>query len=340
MPKQLSIIIPGCNEFPMNAFTVQSVIATMDCTPLDYEVIYIDNQSDGWEGPPKDSSEKEKEKWKRDSKENLDRRNFLNGKARHRLKTLHYDDKLSHWNAKMVGVEAAKATTLFFMDAHCILEPNSLLDMFKAYKTQYTKINGSLHMPIRYMLDIPGRELVYQYIYNRPNGEMHYTFRRMTEREKIHKVPCMSTCGMMIEKEFLVDACGGWPRELGIYGGGENFLNYTMAVLGYEKSIWPFNPIHHYAFRRGYAWKYDDFVRNHIIAAYMWGGEEWIDRLIVGRIKVKNDRPAVLNGMKLDVMSKCKEQREHIKSQQKYTPEEWAAKMYKEHYDYISKYEE
>jgi glycosyltransferase involved in cell wall biosynthesis len=310
MAKQLSIIIPGTNEFPQNAFTVQNVITTLECTPLDYEVIYIDNKS-------------------------TVEPNFLDGKAKNRLTTLHYDDKLSHWNAKMVGVEAAKATTLFFMDAHCILQPDSLLNMFKAYKTQYTSLNGSLHMPISYLLEVPGRELTYKHFYNKPYGIMHYSFTRMRTRDKIHKIPSMSSCGCMIEKEILIDACGGWPRELGIYGGGENFLNYTMAVLGYDKNIWPFNPIHHYAYRRGYSWNYDDFVRNHIIACYMWGGEVWVDRYIVGRQAIKGDKPAVLNGMKDDVISKCSEQREHIKSLQKYSPEEWMDKMREELPQYI-----
>ena len=38
----LSIIIPGCNEWPMNAFTIQSI---RDCIgdKLDYEILYIEN---------------------------------------------------------------------------------------------------------------------------------------------------------------------------------------------------------------------------------------------------------------------------------------------------------
>lgn len=310
MAKQLSIIIPGCNEFPQNAFTVQNVIATMECTPLDYEILYIDNQS-------------------------TVEPDFLDGKAKHRLRTFHYDKKLSHWCAKNIGILEARADTLFFMDAHCVLESNALLNMFKAYKTQYQSLNGSLHMPINYMLDIPGRELVYQLIYNKPNGEMHYTFRRQTERKKIYKVPCMSTCGMMVSKEIMMDAVGMWPWEMGIYGGGENFLNYTMAVLGYDINIWPFQPIHHYAYRRGYSWNYDNFQRNRIIASYMYGGEEWADLYIAGRVRIKNDKPAVLNAMKEDILENCWPQRAYIKEAQKYTLEEWMVKVREEVPQYI-----
>lgn len=354
MAKQLSIIIPSCNEFPQNAFTVASVIATMECTPLDYEIIFIDNRSDGWKGPPEDYGKKQKEElkaqdkeipedfdeklmeqWKTQNKDILFRRKWLDGKAKHRLRVLHYDDKQSHWCAKNIGIQEAKADTLFFMDAHCILESNALLNMFEAYKRQYQSLNGSLHMPINYLLEEPGRELIYQHIYNRPDGELHYTFRRQTERKKIYKVPCMSTCGMMISKEILVDAVGMWSWEMGIYGGGENFLNYTMAILGYDINIWPFLAIQHYAYKRGYGWTYDNFQRNRIIASYMYGGEEWADLYIAGRVRIKNDRPEVLNAMKDDIIPKCKEQREHIKSQQKYTPEEWMAKVREELPQYI-----
>jgi glycosyltransferase involved in cell wall biosynthesis len=310
MGKALSIIIPSRNEFPQVAFTIQNVITTLECTPLDYEVLLIDNMS---------TVEK----------------HWLDGKARHRLRVFHHDDHEGHWGAKNVGIENAKADTLFFMDAHCIVEPNALVNMFKDYKTKYTTLNGSLHMPIRYLLDVPGRELVYQHTYNKPDGLMLYSFRRMTEYKKIHKVPCMSTCGMMISKEILVDELGMWPAELGIYGGGENWLNFTMAMIGRDINIWPFNPIHHYAYKRGYGWNYDNFQRNHIIAAYHWGGVEWVDRFIKWKIKTKGDKFEILNEMKEDIMVKCSEQKEHIESQRLYTPETWMEKVRREMPEYI-----
>ncbi len=314
MPKQLSIIIPSRNEFPQNAFTVQNVIATMECTPLDYEIIYVDNMS---------TTEK----------------HWLDGKAKNRLRVFHHDDHEGHWGAKNVGIENAKADTLFFMDAHCTLEPNALLHMFKAYRTRYAAINGSLHMPINYMLEIPGRELVYQHSYNGPDGILHYSFRRMTERDKIHKVPCMSTCGMMISKEIMVDELGMWPKELGIYGGGENFTNYTMAMIGRDTNIWPFHPIHHFAHTRGYSWNHDDKLRNHMIAIYMYAGEEWLSRFTKHRYttRVPKDRPEVCERMKEDVLLKCKEHREHIKKQQMYTPETWMEKVRREMPEYIQR---
>jgi hypothetical protein len=190
-------------------------------------------------------------------------------------------------------------------------------------------INGTLHMPINYMLEQPGKELIYKLLYNKEEGIAHYSFRRMINRE-IHKVPCMSTCGMMVSREIIQQSLGMWPWELGIYGGGENFINFTLAVLGYDVNIWPHHPIHHYAYKRGYSWNYDDWLRNRMIAIYLAGGEAWLKRFS----DASKGRPEVKEGMRLDVISKTKDHRDKIKAQQKYSLEEWAEKMLAEHPDY------
>lgn len=300
----LSIIIPGCNEFPQHAFTIQSVITTLKYTDLKWEVIYVDNKS----------------KYEVKNKEKLA---FLNGKARNWLKTVHWNDKLSHWCAKNVGIENTTGKVLLFMDAHCIVEPNAIYDMWNYYVENYDEINGSLHMPISYMLDRPGTELVYQCLYERQKGIVHYSFRRMFERSKVFKVPCMSTCGMMMSRDIMENELGKWPWELGIYGGGENFINYVLAVLGRDVNIWPYNPIHHYAFDRGYSWNYDDWVRNRMIAIYMAGGEEWIDLFRSGLIELGKGRPEVLKKIRDDVVAKCDQQRADIKKKAVLTLEEW-----------------
>ncbi len=312
----LSIIIPGCNEFPQNAFTVQNVIATLKYAPIEFEVLYIDNKSEY-------------------KVKNEHKRGFLDGKARPWLKTIHWDDKLSHWCAKNVGIENSTGKTLLFMDAHCIVEPEAIFKMWNYYLAYYDDINGSLHMPINYMLDRPGTELVYQCLYERQKGIVHYSFRRMFERKLVHKVPCMSTCGMMISRDIMENELGMWPWELGIYGGGENFINYTLAVLGRDVNIWPFNPIHHYAFDRGYSWNYDDWVRNRMIAIYMAGGVEWIDLFRTGLIALNKGRPEVLQKIRDDVVAKCTLQRGWIKDRSKLTIDEWWEKVKETYPKYI-----
>ena len=312
----LSIVIPGCNEFPQNAFTLQNVITTMKHSDLKWEVIYIDNQS--------------KYEVKNDKK-----RAFLDGKGRPWLKVIQWDDKLSHWCAKNVGIENSTGEVLLFMDAHCIVEPGAIENMCHYYKANRAGLNGSLHMPIQYMLDVQGRDLVYQCIYERAKGIVHYSFRRATEREGIYKVPCMSTCGMMISRQIMVDELGMWPWELGIYGGGENFINYTMAVLGHDINIWPYHPIHHYAFDRGYSWNYDDWVRNRMIAIFMAGGMEWLELFSDGLASIGKGRPEVLKKLVYSVVNTCSEQRDSIKKIAKLTLEEWWERVKELYSSYI-----
>ena len=312
----LSIIIPGCNEFPQHAFTIQNVITTLKYSDLKWEVVYIDNKS--------------QYQVKNDQK-----RAFLDRKGLPWLKVVHWDEKLSHWCAKNVGIENTTGKTLLFMDAHCIVEPGAIENMYRYYIDNYQALNGSLHMPIQYMLDRPGTDLIYQCIYDREKGIVHYSFRRMTERKEVHKVPCMSTCGMMMSREIMENELGKWPWELGIYGGGENFINYTLAVLGRDVNIWPYQPIYHYAFDRGYSWNYDDWVRNRMIAIFMAGGMEWLELFSEGLASIGKGRPEVLKKLMYSVVNTCSEQRDHIKELAKYTLEQWWRKVKKHYKQYI-----
>ena len=95
----------------------------------------------------------------------------------------------------------------------------------------------------------------------------HYTLCGYSYDELI-EVMAVSTCGMMISKEIF-NQLGGWPKELGIYGGGENFMNYVMATQGFKKYIYPAKKaLYHHGEKRGYSWNYDDHLRNRAIATY------------------------------------------------------------------------
>ena len=303
----LSIIIPGCNEFPQHAFTVQNVITTLQYTDLKFEIKYIDNMSD--KGKPRD---------------------YLSGLGKPWLETIYWDEKLSHWCAKNVGIEASTGKILLFMDANCLVDPDAIYNIYKYYTEHYDELNGTLHMPIRYMLDRPGKNLVYKTHYERAKGIVHYSFRTHTEREKIHRVPSMSTCGMMMSREIMVDKLGMWPWEFGIYGGGENFINFTLGVLGYHVNIWPHNPIYHFAWKRGYSWNYDDWVRNRMLAIYMAGGIEWLDTFKDALAAAGKGRPPVLQDIRDSVVDTSSEQQDRIRSIAKYDLHEWALKTHEE----------
>ncbi len=280
--KKISVIIPYCNEYPQVCFTVQNVINELE--GIDGEVIAVANNSTD-QGQAK-----------------------LRGSPFTRkgiLKNIEYNEKLGHWNAKNAGIDVAEGKRLLFLDAHCILKKNSILDMMK------TSCLGSLHMQISYMLD-PKR-----LVYSARKDEMHYTFAGAPPNIKEpYNVPVMSTCGMMIEKK-VIDRIGKWNPELGIYGGGENYMMYKIGTCGYPIQIHPTALLYHYAEKRGYSWNYDDYVRNQFIAAYCVGDEEWLDKLLDVRKAKKNSNKVRLNEIANDVREKCKADREHIKSVQK-----------------------
>ena len=312
---KLSVIIPYAQEHPQIAFTVQSIYCELR-DKCDFEIIVIDNHCDELQA-------------QLDKKGELRDRGgeymkSLAGGSRPWLKYLAYDTKLSHWQAKNLGVASSDGEFLWFVDSHCVPSCGSLIEMFDYYKDHHRELNGTLHMPLAYMLEAPGRELIYKLVTNPKHGVVHYSFTKYRQPAAPYQVPCMSTCGMMMSRE-IYDTLGGWPAELGIYGGGEHFINFTMAVLGKTINIYPCKPLYHYAAPRGYHWNYIDYHRNRCIATFMFGGEEWARRYIM------NIKPHDASGdaMKTSVFStiigskQCIAHREYIQKQQKTSIVTW-----------------
>jgi hypothetical protein len=132
------------------------------------------------------------------------------------------------------------------------------------------------------------------------------------------EVSCMSTCGMIMSRA-LYDRLGGWPRELGIYGGGEHWMNFAGAVCGVRKWICPGVVLHHHGEKRGYNWNYTDNLRNRAIAAYLYGDVECLDRYIAH----KKGKEEVKAQIRDDVIEKCAEHRKLIAAQQVCSIDEW-----------------
>ena len=93
----ISVIIPCCNEYPQIVFTVQSVLeGGAD------EVIVVSNNS-------------------------TDKTNAYFGNIRNKkVKFFIKDDKLSHWQAKNLGIQESSGDLLFFVDSHCIIGGDTL----------------------------------------------------------------------------------------------------------------------------------------------------------------------------------------------------------------------
>lgn len=235
------------------------------------------------------------------------------------LKVLRYNKKLSHWQAKNMGVRNSSGKFLWFVDAHCIISRDALFRMFEYYKSNYEELDGTIHLPLTYHI-LEWHKLIYQLKTNRDKGEVHYSFRTYKNGKKPYEVPCMSTCGVMITRELL-DYLGGWPEGMGIYGGGENFINFTLAILGKKKWIMPGHPLRHHGERRGYHYNIDDYVRNRCLANYMFGGEKWAMRYVEGR-KGSN---RVLLGLFEQAVASGITQREDIETKQVISIEDWLA---------------
>jgi len=304
---ELSVIIPYCNEFPQNIFTIQDI--AQELWGLDFEILAVNNfcQEVLDQGRKEDSGYEVIE---------------ASAKVNPWLKSLHYKDKLSHWQAKNYAVAHASGKFLWFVDAHCIVARNAGRNMYKYYKEKYEDLNGTIHLPLTYKI-LESRRIIYKLKIDPKVGLYDYSFTGFRESDEPYEVPCMSTCGMMMTRG-LYDELGGWPAELGIYGGGENFINFTMAVLGKSKHIFPSGCLFHHGAPRGYHWNYNDYHRNRCIAHYIFGGEELAERYIMNCKGDKNALRSILESV-LNADS-CNVHREYIIDRQVYSIEDWVKK--------------
>lgn len=306
---ELSVIIPFCNEYPQVLFTVQNIAQELR-DRVDFEIIAVNNFCE------EVAKQGKKEDPGADALRATVRQNPW-------LKVLDFRDRLSHWQAKNLGVRESSGRVLWFCDAHCIVSRNSLSRMFWWYVGRHKRLNGTLHLPLTYKIT-EARRLIYKLVADLDHGWVHYSFTPYREASEPYSVPCMSTCGMMMARD-LYDELGGWPTELGIYGGGENFVNFTLAVLGKTVNIMPGGPLFHHGAPREYFWNYTDHKRNQIIAAYLYGGRTFAELFTQ---HCKGDQK-VLQAVASDVFAKCADHRRGIKDRQKIEIGDWVRKWQK-----------
>lgn len=323
---KLSVIIPYCNEYPQILFTVQSIMNELNVVTFDWEIVTINNYAPevSLQNTRKISCKCGKE-WhlKREEDKGGGKLQAYSKTHPGKLIAIEYKEKLSHWNAKNAGVVASTGDILLFLDAHCSIYSGTLRRMFSTYEEAMewgdSLSKGSLHLPLLYMLDRYSRRLIYKPVCKPENGWYNYSFTRYRNEPSPYTVAAMSTCGMMISRELFIQL-GGWPKELGIYGGGENFINYSLAVMGKNKTILsPSMPLIHFADRRGYSFNASDLIRNRLMATYMFGGE----KLLRHFSQFSKGRPTVKEKMVEDILEKCAHHRKLIESQQVIEIEDW-----------------
>lgn len=344
---ELSIIVPFVNEYPQLIFTLQSINQELAhrWDPVDFEVIAVNNYCDEVIRQDRDQSRWLSRQLKNRFKIEDDYAAICNwfdamevgignedqgGKVLQAcaggnkwLRVIDYKDKLSHWNAKRVGVESSDSRHLLFIDAHCIAGRDSIFPQFNYYKNNFHSLNGTLHLPLTYKI-LEWHRLIYalRFIRNREKVQLDYRFATYRQEDKPYEVPCMSTCGMMISRE-LYEEVGGWPSELGIYSGGEHFMNFTLAIMDKKKWIMPIKTaLYHHGEKRGYAFNSFDTLRNRCIAAYLYGGQDWFEEHVVK----SGGRPNKKDELLRTIPDLCKDQRDHIKARAKMTILQWLKK--------------
>lgn len=314
MSKDLSVIIPFCNEMPQVAFTAQALVEELHGF-CDYEIVLVDNLSDD----EVECSTKDRKwpvrsrKFFKSEKGQINTWLFRSG----HIKYLVFDDKKGHWNAKNYGIKNSTGRNVFFLDAHCIMKRDSLRKMHTWLDAQTEKVGG-VHAYINYMLDSHSLE------YRVQRKTFGYQFcSKQKNRKSPYKVCVMSTCAMLTPR-YALDDLGAWSPELGIYGGGESYINWKQSTCGYHHWIHPEAECWHYAEKRGYSWNHSDFVRNSFIAAYVVGGDAYLDEQVQQRLH--KDNPVVINRLAEDVRAKCKAERDFIASKQVETFDQYIAR--------------
>lgn len=300
---KLSVIIPFCNEHPQVLFTIQNIAQELR-DRADFEIIAVNNYCD----------DVAKQGRIEDDAGNAIKSSVPGNKW---LKYLTYTDKLSHWQSKNLAVKNSTGDILVFIDAHCIVARDALFKMFDYYSQHHEELNGTIHLPLTYKI-LESQKLIYKLQTDIDKGIVHYTFTSYRDNDVPYEVPCMSSCGSMMTRK-LYDQINGWPTELGIYGGGENYLNFVLAILGKKKWIMPGGALHHHGDKRGYNWNATDFIRNRTIASYMYGDQELARKYIDNS---KGDKQ-ILDNIYNEVIIKCQSHRNIIKAQQVINIEDW-----------------
>lgn len=347
---ELSVIIPFVNDWPHIMWTVRAVSEELRGGGIDFEIIAVNNYVPGDTQHMKGKEDNgasylrnmlddplNETPWLREmflsdtnlhapslsdetTPEDHGKKYLAAMRGNKWLKVIDYKEKASHWNAKRIGIDASSAPILFFCDSHCFPANDALVRMFNLYRDSHKALLGTIHMPTTYEL-LEWRRTIYKLIVDRQYNKVTYSLTGYKGAEHPYEVPCMSTCGMMITRK-LYDSTGGWPKLMGTYSGGEQFLNFTMAVMGLRHWIMPGGPIYHHSGRpegRGYAYDYASFLVGHIAASYIYGGEEWVR----GMVKHVKGHQSVVQRMLKVVLAECKQQRELVKSQQVMHISEW-----------------
>ena len=238
------------------------------------------------------------------------------------LKYMQFSDRLSHWECKRLACQAATGDVFLFVDSHCIAS-NGIDEMLEKYAPYMD--SAVFHMPLTYKI-LEWRRMAYKMVIEK--GFYRYSLTGYPGENEpqdyvLKKVAVMSSCGLMISRK-IYNKVGGWPMGFGSYGGGENFMNYALAVIGIDKFI--YNPVtlHHHGEKRDYHSDYTSTLWNRLVAHYLFGGAK-IAQTLADNSK---GRPEVIKALIHDILNsdKYKDHRNIIKKNTKVDLADWVKK--------------
>lgn len=352
-PRSVSVIIPFVGEYPQVLFTIQAVAQELIDTDIPFEIIAVDNYCEEVVEQARFSMERiysslltRLKNQKVNNPADMVNKNLPDFQHAHKntyvmyenksgeavkaasalnpwLKYMTVPDTLSHWECKRRACMEAKYNNFLFLDAHTIPAKGSIFNMLSDYvlnKMDYDK-KGTFHMPLTYKI-LESRRLIYKMKIEK--DFYGYVFTRYSNCSGIaYEVPCMSTCGMLISRE-VYNRVGGWPSGMTMYGGGENFMNYTLSVLGLKKFIFPGATLFHHGEKRDYHYTYDGMIFNRMIAHYLFGGLSGLKKYTEG-LPGNIERGKKINFIN-QIIDEQSDHRSFIRDQQKIGIEEWAKK--------------
>ena len=92
------------------------------------------------------------------------------------------------------------------------------------------------------------------------------------------------TSSSLIDRDVFFEI-GKFNEHLGIYGGGEPYIDLKVQMFGYDVRIPPNCRLWHLTETRGYNWNSKDLHRNFMIAAFTLGGEEFLEPVYQNYLK-------------------------------------------------------
>lgn len=247
---KISVIIPSRNEIQNLVWTLQAAQAEFH-GHYDYELIPVLNL------PTEEDVER------------ITRYDNPRGLGE-KLKILIYDVSPSCWQARNYGASMADGDYLLFLDSHVYPRDNAfrrLVEFHEGWK-------GVAHCPLNYWLD-PDRTN-YGYVWQPQKFWGRWTRQKPSDSKG--SVPLSGTSSSLIDRDVFEEIKGIHPA-LGIYGGGEPYIDLKVQMFGYDVRVAVDCELFHLTETRGYSWNKHDLRRNFMIAAYAIGGKKYYDRV-------------------------------------------------------------